>query len=439
MTDPGEPRAPETAGMLAVGDVVSDRYRIDAVLGEGGMGIVYRAEHLHLHKPHALKVLLPGWSSMPEVVARFEREAVAAGSIESPHVAAATDFGILPDGSFFLVMEYVDGRTLRTALDEGALEPARALHILRGIVSGLGAAHAIGVVHRDLKPENVMLVARDGDPDFVKVLDFGVARIDAVGGVAPAGPSQPLTMVGAVIGTPDYMSPEQALGQRVDARSDLYSVGVILFEMLTGRCPFEGGAVTVLLQHVTAELPELSPVVTASLDPRIGAILRRLLAKLPEDRFASTADLLAALDACTDERGPAPRAAAIRRTEAVEALLRHATRGRVTAAIIVVAVLTTMIIVLAVSGGSTPTSTVAPTGTDSAEVPAPTDTSPPSPSTGPLDVSPAATLPPPPSPWAAGSGTQPSRASPGGSASSQGQRRTGPGGIYIPPPSQWFR
>ena len=428
MTDPGEPRAPETpGGMLSVGDVVSDRYRIDAVLGEGGMGIVYRAEHLHLHKPHALKVLLPAWSSMSEVVARFEREAVA----------AATDFGTLPDGSFFLVMEYVDGRTLRSALDEGPLEPVRAVHILRGIVSGLGVAHAIGVVHRDLKPENVMLVARDGDPDFVKVLDFGVARIDAVGGVAPAGPSQPLTMVGAVIGTPDYMSPEQALGQRVDARSDLYSVGVILFEMLTGRCPFEGGAVTVLRQHVTAELPELSPVVTASLDPRIGVILRRLLAKLPEDRFASTADLTAALDACTDECGPAPRAAAIRRTEAVEPLLRYATRGRVTAAIIVVAVLATMIIVLAVSGGSTPTSTVAPTGTDSAGVVAPTDTSPPSPSTGPVDVAPVTTLPPPPSPWAAGSGTPPSRASP--SASSQGQRRTGPGGIYIPPPSQWFR
>ena len=339
MTDPGEPRAPETpGGMLSVGDVVSDRYRIDAVLGEGGMGIVYRAEHLHLHKPHALKVLLPAWSSMSEVVARFEREAVAAGRIESPHVAAATDFGTLPDGSFFLVMEYVDGRTLRSALDEGPLEPVRAVHILRGIVSGLGVAHAIGVVHRDLKPENVMLVARDGDPDFVKVLDFGVARIDAGGGVAPAGPSQPLTMVGAVIGTPDYMSPEQALGQRVDARSDLYSVGVILFEMLTGRCPFEGGAVTVLRQHVTAELPELSPVVTASLDPRIGVILRRLLAKLPEDRFASTADLTAALDACTDECGPAPRAAAIRRTEAVEPLLRYAPRGRVTAAIIVVAV-----------------------------------------------------------------------------------------------------
>src|ERR1700722_1004965 len=142
---------------LALGDVVSDRYRIEAPLGEGGMGVVYRVEHLHLRKLFALKVLLPAWSSMAEIVTRFEREAVAAGNIQNPHVAAATDFGRLPDGSFFLVMEYVKGRTVRSALEAGAIEPARALHIMRGIVSGLSAAHAMGIVHRDLKPENVML------------------------------------------------------------------------------------------------------------------------------------------------------------------------------------------------------------------------------------------------------------------------------------------
>src|SRR5580700_1951898 len=154
MTNAGEPGAPETSASLSVGDVVAGRYRIDAVLGEGGMGVVYRAEHLHLRKVHALKVLLSEWSSMPEVVARFEREAVAAGNIQSPHVVAATDFGRLPRGSFFLVMEYVNGRTLRGALQEGALEPRRALHVLEGIAAGLGAAHALGFVHRDLKPEN---------------------------------------------------------------------------------------------------------------------------------------------------------------------------------------------------------------------------------------------------------------------------------------------
>src|SRR5258708_18104428 len=127
------------------------------------MGVVYRAEHLHLRKPVAIKVLLPEFTEVPEVVARFEREAVAAGRIRSPHVAAATDFGRLSDGAFFLVMEYVDGRTLRTVLDEGALEPARALRILRGVVSAMGAAHSVGIVHRDLKPENVMLLDRDGE------------------------------------------------------------------------------------------------------------------------------------------------------------------------------------------------------------------------------------------------------------------------------------
>ena len=167
---------------LSVGEVVADRYRIQALLGEGGMGMVYRAEHLHLRKPVAIKVLLPELSAVNEVVARFAREAIAAGKIRSPHVAAATDFGRLADGAFFLVMEYVDGRTLRTLLDDGALEPRRALSILRGVASAIDAAHAVGIVHRDLKPENIMLVNRDGDADFVKVLDFGIAKIVPVEG-----------------------------------------------------------------------------------------------------------------------------------------------------------------------------------------------------------------------------------------------------------------
>lgn len=472
---PAEPGAPATSAALSVGDVVADRYRIDAVLGEGGMGIVYRVEHLHLRKAHALKVLLPEWSSMPEIVARFEREAVAAGNIQSPHVAAATDFGRLPGGAFFLVMEFVNGRTLRAALEAGALDLARALHVLRGIVSALHAAHALGIVHRDMKPENIMLVARGADLDFVKVLDFGIAKVAEGAGAGRAGSGKALTQAGAVMGTPDYMSPEQALGQPVDARSDLYAVGVILFEMLTGRCPFGGGAVTVLRQHVMGEVPELPPAVIASVDPRIGAVLRRLLAKAPESRFASTEELMVALDEFSSDHGPPepPRAArpslesvhgmatpaaqrvrrsvmaglgaiggAVRGPFARHGNVRRATRGHLMVAAVVLAVLSTMVALLvAGSARHAPAPPTAPQATGSVGPrPATASGAPSSPPAG-SDEAPSVTeLPPPPAPSSSAGGTQQSGSSSGRSASPQGQpRRTGPGGIYIPPPSQWFR
>jgi serine/threonine-protein kinase len=294
---------------LSIGDVVAERYRVKAVLGEGGMGVVYRVEHTHLRKAYALKVLLPEWSSKREMVARFEREAIAAGRIQSPHVVAATDFGRLADGSFFLVMEYVNGRTLRSVLEAeaGPLEPARALRILRGIVAALGAAHSLGIVHRDVKPENVMLVERDGQPDFVKVLDFGIAKTDELAGGGPASGTTALTRAGAIIGTLEYMAPEQALGQLVDARSDLYSAGVILFEMLTGQCPFRGGAGTMWRQHVVGGVPELPVDVAAKVDAGLGAILRRMLATSPDNRFENAMALVVALDGRASDSGrPAP-------------------------------------------------------------------------------------------------------------------------------------
>ncbi len=299
MAEPVDPEESEP-GSLSVGDVVADRYRIDAVLGEGGMGVVYRVEHLHLHKALALKALLPSLSSMPEVLARFEREAIAAGRIQDPHVAAATDFGRLPSGSLFLVMEYVKGPTLREALRDGPLRPERAMHVLRGIACALQAAHALGIVHRDVKPENIMLVEREGDTDFVKVLDFGIAKIEG-SGPASGATSKVLTQVGAVIGTPSYMSPEQALGQPVDGRSDLYSVGILLFEMLAGHRPFRGGAVTQLRHHVLTDVPELPAEVAAKVMPHVPVILKRLVAKLPHERFAGAAELIAAIDDGTPE------------------------------------------------------------------------------------------------------------------------------------------
>src|SRR5580698_8987609 len=160
-----------------VGHILSGRYFIERLIGEGGMGAVYQAEHTHMHKRLAVKVLHPEMSRLPEVVARFEREAMAAAHIDHPNVAAATDFGKLDDGSFFLVLEYVEGKSLREAINDGPLELGRVLRICRQITGALGRAHALGIVHRDLKPENVMLVNRDGDPDFVKVLDFGIAKV----------------------------------------------------------------------------------------------------------------------------------------------------------------------------------------------------------------------------------------------------------------------
>jgi serine/threonine-protein kinase len=291
--------APE-AHSVAPGTLIADRYRVEDVLGEGGMGIVYRAEHVHIRKRVAIKVLLPRWTRTAEVVARFEREAVAAGAIADPHVAAATDFGRLADGSFFLVLEYLEGRTLRSELKVAPFEPVRALAIARGIALGIAAAHAKGVVHRDLKPENVMLVERDGDPDFVKVLDFGIARIE--GPPAASGPA--LTSAGAILGTPDYMAPEQALGTPVDARADLYALGVMLFEMLTGGCPFRGGAVTVLRQHMLTPPPPLPPEMAARLPTAVQVLVARLLQKEPDARYANATELDYALQECIAALAP---------------------------------------------------------------------------------------------------------------------------------------
>src|SRR6267154_244140 len=210
MTSPGiDPSPRSTAAASLVGKVLSERYRIESVLGEGGMGAVYLAQHVLMRKRLAVKVLHPEMMGMPEVVKRFEREALAAAHIEHPNVAAATDFGKLDDGAFFLVLEYVEGTSLYDLIGLGAMPVERAVHVAHQIASALARAHALGIVHRDLKPENVMLVDRDGDPDFVKVLDFGMAKIDAFGFAMRESGMQPLTRVGTVMGTPVYMSPEQ--------------------------------------------------------------------------------------------------------------------------------------------------------------------------------------------------------------------------------------
>ncbi len=286
------------AALSLVGRTLSDRYRIERLIGEGGMGAVYQAEHTHMRKRMAIKVLHPDMSRMTEVVARFEREAMAAAHIDHPNVAAATDFGKLEDGSFFLALEYVEGKSLREVVCEGPMPVARALHVVRQIASALGRAHALGIVHRDLKPENVMLVDREGDPDFVKVLDFGIAKVP-IGEVAEAGgPAQPvLTRAGMVYGTPEYMAPEQALGQPVDPRADLYALGIMAFEMLTGKRPFEDESKVKLLgMHVTAPVPSMSKIEPAvAVPPEIEAIVANLLVKEATERTGDARELIEAL------------------------------------------------------------------------------------------------------------------------------------------------
>jgi hypothetical protein len=272
------------------------------------MGVVYRVEHIFMRKRFALKVLDCMWAKTPGAFARFEREAIAAGTVADPHVAQATDFGRLADGSCFLVLEYIDGQTLRSALRRGALKPRRALTIVRGIVSAIEAAHAAGIVHRDLKPENVMLLKRDDDPDYVKVLDFGIAAFDPSRTSRPSG--EMLTLKGAIMGTPSYMAPEQVRGERADARADLYAIGVIFFEMLTGDVPFHGATVSVLLQQMLQEAPPLPPPVLAEVGEHVAQILRRLLAKDPDARFTTARELRGALEQRLSGAGSAAEAPA---------------------------------------------------------------------------------------------------------------------------------
>ena len=293
---PGKVAGPQSL----IGTTISDRYRIERLLGEGGMGAVYQAEHTLMRKRMAIKVLHPEMTRLPEVVARFEREAMAAAHIDHPHVVTATDFGKLEDGSFFLALEYVEGASLREVIALGRLELGRSLHIARQMAGALQRAHSLKIVHRDLKPENVMLVERDGDPDFVKVLDFGIAKVQMgeLGTNDRAGPEQNvLTQAGMVYGTPEYMAPEQALGQPVDARADLYALGIIMYEMLTGHRPFEAESKVALLgMQVTAPVPAMivkCPDCNVPLEVEV--LVARLLTKEATDRIGDAREVIEAI------------------------------------------------------------------------------------------------------------------------------------------------
>jgi serine/threonine protein kinase len=289
-----------------VGQLIDDRYRILGVIGRGGMGTVYKAEHVAIRRIVAVKLLHASLARVPEVSRRFEREAFAIGRIEHPNCVNVSDFGRLPDGSLYLVMEYLEGRALSDELTvRGRIPPARTLHILKHVLRGLGHAHANEIVHRDVKPENVILVEYDGDPDFAKILDFGIAKL--VGSAAQAGGSERLTQAGMAFGTPIYMSPEQALGQQIDGRADLYAASIMAFEMITGVPPFQSeDKIEVMSMHASRPLPTMAEVAPGLEVPAIvEQLLQHGLSKRAAERFPHAAAYITAIDAVLAEIAPA--------------------------------------------------------------------------------------------------------------------------------------
>jgi serine/threonine-protein kinase len=276
-----------------IGAVVGDRYRIVSRIGVGGMGAVYRAEHTMMRRDLAIKVLLPELGGKEEFARRFEREAESASRLAHPNIIAMTDFGRAPNGSLFLVMEFLAGESLSSVISRGPLPRPRALNVIRQVLRALDHAHSAGVVHRDLKPDNIMLVERDGQRDVVKILDFGIAKV-----TEPTSGGEALTQAGVIFGTPEYLSPEQALGEAVDARADIYAAGVILYEMLAGRKPFESDdkvkIISMHLAHAPPRIRDVSP--TADVPVALEQVILQALEKSRENRFATATAFLQALD-----------------------------------------------------------------------------------------------------------------------------------------------
>jgi serine/threonine-protein kinase len=279
-----------------VGSILADRYRILRKLGEGGMGSVYLAEHTTINKRLAIKVLSPEYCHKQDLVNRFLQEARAASMIEQENVVEITDFGSTPGGSVFFAMEYLNGEDLAATIKrEGALAWPRVRHVLLQICSALGAAHAAGIIHRDMKPENCYRIRRGSNEDFVKVLDFGIAKVQSDEGDT----GRALTRTGMIFGTPEYMSPEQAKGEKVDHRVDVYAVGVIMYELLTGRVPFTADTFMGILTKHMFEAPQAPSAILGPglIPPDAEAIILKALQKDREYRFQTMAEMARAIEA----------------------------------------------------------------------------------------------------------------------------------------------
>ncbi|WP_438020998.1 protein kinase [Sorangium sp. So ce315] len=276
-----------------IGEIIDGKYRIVRLLGQGGMGAVFEGENVRIRRRVAIKLLHASISSQAESVARFEREAQAAARIGSDHICEVLDLGVLPDGTRYMVMEYLEGETLGAKIQRhGRLGPETTVPIMVQVLEALGAAHAAGIIHRDLKPDNIFIVpSKAGLSNFVKVLDFGVSKFSQL-----AGAEMSMTRTGAVVGTPYYMSPEQARGSSpVDQRTDIYAMGVLLYQATTGQVPFDAATFNELLFKIVLEAAPLPQQLVPDLDLEFSGIIQKAMAREPGARFQSCAEYKNAL------------------------------------------------------------------------------------------------------------------------------------------------
>lgn len=279
-----------------VGREIAGQFRVIEKIGAGGMGAVYKAEQPEMRRFVAIKILHARFLSRQDLVTRFKREARAMSHLSHPNTAKVFLYGQLEDGACYFVMEYLEGQNLaQTIRREGPMDPLRAIHIMIQTCGALEEAHRGGIIHRDLKPENIFLTTQGGIADFPKVLDFGLAKVSERQ-MRPG--SLILTQEGMVFGTPEFMSPEQARGETLDGRSDIYSLGVILYELLTGKLPFDAAQSMEFIQkHVKeAPIPLSVRAPDRTFPPGLEQVLAKALAKRPEERFASAAEFASALD-----------------------------------------------------------------------------------------------------------------------------------------------
>jgi len=318
----GQTLKSKSASADLVGQVVADRYHILKKLGEGGMGAVYLGEHVKMGRKSAIKVMAAAMSQDPDAISRFNREAANASRISHPNVCQIYDFGETSDGLIYLAMEFIEGQALKDIIEkEGALAPVRAASILKQSADALQAAHDLGIVHRDIKPDNIMVVqGRDGS-DIAKVVDFGIAR--AVGGDEPG---QKVTKTGLVVGTPEYMSPEQLSGDKLDGRTDIYSLALVLYRMLTGTLPFQAdSAQELMIKRLTDEPLTLEAARSdLTFPPKLQLVLNTALARDPSARYQSASEFgRDTADAVADLKPPQTRVN-VEKHEGATQLMSHA-------------------------------------------------------------------------------------------------------------------